>query len=44
MIANLSDKDIVIYYKTEYFKEWNNAWMNGIHLTANDIHARLGLR
>ena len=44
MISNLSDKDIINYYRIEYFKEWHNAWKNGINLTANDIRFRLGLK
>jgi hypothetical protein len=44
MISNLSDRDIVNYYKTEYFKEWHTAFKNGVILTANDIRARLGLK
>jgi hypothetical protein len=44
MISNLSDKDIINYYRLEYFKEWYSAWKNGIDLTANDIRVRLGLK
>lgn len=44
MINNLSDKDIINYYRIEYFKEWHTAWKNGINLTANDIRLRLGLK
>jgi hypothetical protein len=41
MSFNLSDIDIVNYYKTEYAKEWYLAQKNGIKLTANDIRVRL---
>ncbi len=44
MICNLSDKDIINYYKVEYFKEWYIAWKNGINLSANDVRMRLGLK
>jgi len=43
MITNLSDKAILEYYRVEYFKEWYNAWKNGINLTPNDVRFRLGL-
>lgn len=44
MIGNLSDRDIVNYYRTEYFKEWHMALKNGIVLTANDIRMRLSTK
>lgn len=44
MIGNLSDKDIVTFYKNEYFKEWYIAYKNGIRLSPNDIRLRLGLK
>lgn len=45
MIAkHLSDKDLVNFYRTEYFKEWYLAYKNGILLTANDIRMRLGIK
>lgn len=44
MISNLSDHDIINYYRTEYFKEWHIAWKNGIKLSAADIRFRLGLK
>lgn len=44
MLKNLADKDIVNFYRTEYFREWHNAYKNGINLTANDIRIRLNLR
>lgn len=44
MLKNLTDKDIVNFYRTEYHKEWYNAYNNGINLTANDIRVRLNLK
>lgn len=43
-MKNLSDVDIMIYYRTEYYKEWALALKNGIKLTANDVRLRLGLK
>lgn len=43
-INTLSDKDLVNFYRTEYFREWHLAWKNGINLTAYDIRARLGVK
>lgn len=43
MLKNLTDKDIVNFYRTEYHKEWYNAWTNGVKLTASDIRLRLNL-
>lgn len=42
-IGKLSDKDVINYYKTEFFSEWYLAYKNGINLTASDIRARLNL-
>jgi hypothetical protein len=39
-----TDAGIISYYKTEYFREWNNSLENGILLTANDIRTRLNLK
>jgi hypothetical protein len=44
MLDRMPDKDLVTFYKTEYFKEWNMACKNGIKLTAEDIRSRLGLK
>ena len=43
MLKNLTDKDIVNFYRTEYHREWYNAWKDGIKLTASDIRLRLNL-
>ena len=40
----MPDNDLITFYKTEFHKEWNMAWKNGINLTAKDIRARLGLK
>lgn len=44
MLNNLTDKDIENFYRTEYHKEWYNAFKNGIKLTASDIRVRLNLK
>lgn len=44
MKNKISDNDIVNYYRTEYFKDWYNAWINGIKLTPSDIRIRLGIK
>ncbi len=44
MLNLMQDKDLITFYKTEYFKEWNIAFKNGLNLTANDIRVRLGLK
>lgn len=44
MLKNLTDNDLINFYQTEYFREWNAAYKNGIKLTANDIRTRLNLR
>lgn len=44
MLNNLTDNDIINFYRTEYHKEWYNAVKNGIILTANDIRLRLNLK
>jgi hypothetical protein len=44
MFKTMQDKDLITFYRTEYFKEWNLAWKNGLNLTANDIRIRLGLK
>jgi hypothetical protein len=41
MLDKMEDKDIITFYKTEYFKEWNMACKNGLKLTAKDIRERL---
>lgn len=41
MLDKMEDKDIITFYKTEYFKEWDMACKNGIRLTARDIKERL---
>lgn len=43
MLNNLADKDLITFYKTEYYREWYSAYKNGIKLTANDIRTRLNL-
>ena len=40
----MQDKDLITFYRTEYFKEWNMACINNVKLTANDIRLRLGLK
>jgi len=40
----MADAAIITFYKTEYFKEWNIAWQNGMRLTANDIRVRLNTK
>ena len=44
MLNNLTDNDIMNFYRTEYHKEWYNAYKNGIKLTASDIRLRLNLK
>lgn len=44
MLNNLTDIDIEKFYRTEYHKEWYNAWTSGIKLTASDIRVRLNLK
>jgi hypothetical protein len=44
MLKTMQDKDLITFYRTEYIKEWNLAYKNGVKLTANDIRIRLGLK
>lgn len=44
MLDNIPDIDLIAFYKSEYFKEWNMACKNGVKLTAKDIRCRLGIK
>ena len=44
MLDKMKDADVITFYKTEYYKEWNMACKNGLKLTAKDIRERLAVK